>query len=416
MPLRILYISFLALIFGEVLSRFILTRPFVRLPGGKLGYATTLNLVGTSSKLEAEGKENRAQQVMVPLRGLVAMTESGLRLIPNREVTVYNDPLSTGPVTLRTNALGFRGPPPLPGCTCPILFLGDSITFGSYLPEEDLYATKVGQSLSANIKLQVFNSSFIGYGLKDEVQLLEDILPQLKPKFIFVQSYLNDVTVSARANLFAPYLLQYSWFLSHLSGSASTIQVLLSSMNAQPGDELKKWYREAALARGFNQADKNLVAKADFNQLIFNEFADWGNAWSDSMWHHMRTDYARLAELAKRHNSKLFIMLSPVKYQVEAAQVEDFPQKKLEKIAQELNLPYLDPLPKLRSSWAETKTALFGDRCHYTAFGHELLASAVVDFLKANDIKSTCAAFIKDCESKAQGASDDRSIRNSNHI
>ena len=76
----------------------------------------------------------------VPDRGeLYQRTRSGLRLRPHTHAVLKNERLSGLTIDIRTNSLGYRGPEIDTREGTRILFLGDSITFANYLPEEETF-------------------------------------------------------------------------------------------------------------------------------------------------------------------------------------------------------------------------------------------------------------------------------------
>ena len=93
-----------------------------------------------------------------------------------------------------------------------------------------------------------------------------------------------------------------------------------------------------------------------------------------------------MARLAKQHKFKLVIIAFPVSYQVEAPQLYDYPQQRLNRIARTLNAPYLDLLPLFRRDYEKNKKGaerLFYDNCHLTVRGHQVTAQAIYQFLKS---------------------------------
>jgi hypothetical protein len=65
-------------------------------------------------------------------------------------VTIRNHTISGLDVAIETNAYGFRGPElgaPEPGRTR-VLVLGDSITWGDYLPVEEVYVARAEAHLA----------------------------------------------------------------------------------------------------------------------------------------------------------------------------------------------------------------------------------------------------------------------------
>jgi len=71
--------------------------------------------------------------------GLYVETETGRRLRANTRVTILNHSVSHRTVEISTNSIGYRNPEIGVKVGTRILFLGDSITFADYLPEQEIY-------------------------------------------------------------------------------------------------------------------------------------------------------------------------------------------------------------------------------------------------------------------------------------
>ena len=74
----------------------------------------------------------------------------------------------------------------------------------------------------------------------------------------------------------------------------------------------------------------------------------------------------------------------PVRPQVEAGFLDDYPQAQLRKIAGKIDVPVLDLLPPLREMWMKSREPLFYDQCHYTEYGNEAVAGLILAFLREN--------------------------------
>jgi phospholipase/lecithinase/hemolysin len=122
-----------------------------------------------------------------------------------------------------------------------------------------------------------------------------------------------------------------------------------------------------------------------FNEAVITNFTDWGGTFIPQVWIKMEALLEEMARLAKQHKFQLAIIAFPVSFQVEAAQLYDYPQQRLSRIARKLKAPYLDLLPLFRRDYEKNKKGgerLFYDNCHLTIRGHQVTAQAVYQFLK----------------------------------
>lgn len=105
-----------------------------------------------------------------------------------------------GKVTYRINSFGFRGGPLVierPPAAFRIVCLGDSLTFGEGVHEEDTYPARLerllGESMTGRT-VQVINAGVQGYGTREEVALFFDRCAKLQPDVVFLGFFLNDAT------------------------------------------------------------------------------------------------------------------------------------------------------------------------------------------------------------------------------
>lgn len=100
--------------------------------------------------------------------------------------------------TVRTNSLGLRGadPGPVAPGARRVLVLGDSITAGFEVEEDQTYAALLGPALAAAAPqappVQVVNAGVRGYGTDQEYQLYEQRLRPLHPDVVVLHMTVND--------------------------------------------------------------------------------------------------------------------------------------------------------------------------------------------------------------------------------
>lgn len=105
-----------------------------------------------------------------------------------------------GRVTYRINELGFRGGPlaiEKPAGALRVVCLGDSITFGEGVREEDTYPSVLGKLLSTSMPdrtVQVINAGVQGYGTREEIALFFARCAQLRPDIVTLGFFPNDAT------------------------------------------------------------------------------------------------------------------------------------------------------------------------------------------------------------------------------
>jgi hypothetical protein len=134
-----------------------------------------------------------------------------------------------GKAKISINSHGFRGPEiDLNTKSQPIMFLGDSITLGGRLNEDDIFVTKVQKKLkTVSDRLVVVNTGVSDIGLEEIHDIMDDNLDILKPKLVVYCWYLNDNRPPmgfrdevVYKNTFFKYMNRHDWlfdsYLSHM--------------------------------------------------------------------------------------------------------------------------------------------------------------------------------------------------------
>jgi hypothetical protein len=320
-------------------------------------------------------------------------TETGRRLRPNLEVMVENHPFSGRTAEIRTNSLGMRNREIGPKAKKRILFLGDSITLADYLPEEETFVRLVeGEAQRHGVDWETINGGVSAIGLKEDLAILIETGLLVDPDVVVVGFYLNDWHQSPGVYVpRLPGLLSKSWLIhfavlttsQYLAYFESTRRLNDLNYYSVKGIDLARWRRD--FQRAFPAAPGDYRReKYAFNSVILQTFPDWGAAWSEHAWNHMYPLFAEFKRLSVVHGFQLFLIAFPVRPQVEADFVYDYPQRQLKQIAGESAIPVLDMLPILRKAHRESSEELFYDVCHHTSYGSRIIAKAISDFLRTN--------------------------------
>lgn len=298
---------------------------------------------------------------------LIQYTDRGRRLVPNTAVVIKNHWLSHQDVPVSTNSLGFRDKelaPVLPADERRVLFLGDSITLGDYLPAEEVYVEQMESALnllSSGTHFQVINAGVGNIGIEDEIQILEESYEKVKPHEVWLAFYLND---SRPPWGFAGEIGDRGWLRRH-SILFETIykNLKLGEWAAEQDPDRFAWIQEKDKLNWVENRD-------DLLKLAASAKYDWGAAWQEDSWSVVARELDRLKTLGERGGFVSRVVMFPVSFQVEANYVEDAPQRRMQQLAEERHLPYYDVLPLLRK---ERGKKLFFDQCHPTAEGNRII-------------------------------------------
>ena len=330
---------------------------------------------------------------------LYVSTATGRRLRANMSVTIERHQLGGQRIEIRTNSLGYRNRELAPKAATRILFLGDSITFGDYLHEEETFVRRVELLARAHHDdWETINAGVGSISLQTELAILKETGLSTQPDIVVVGFYLNDFWESPGVYVpRLPFPLNKSWALHYASamGAFSLARILGGERVAYASFQklhLRKWKAafkaDTPMADGDWQTDQQA-----FDALIFNAFDDWGGSWSPSAWEYMSPLFEEFTRISRSSNFRLVLLVFPVRYQVEAAFLNDFPQQELKNVGAHLEFPVLDVLPMLRDAYTRTRQPLFYDQCHHTPYGNELIANAIFEFLASQEAVSSWQSY-----------------------
>lgn len=302
---------------------------------------------------------------------------SGRRLIPNSHVIcVYNN---GNRVMIDINSLGFRGEE-LPEQKNPdemrVLVLGDSITFGVYVPEEATYVRQAESHLNLSRhakRIRLINGGVEGIGTKDEIDILESQGVRITPDIVVVGFYLNDANPPDRL----AYGLANPGFVRRHSVLAQTIYLSYILRQYRYGNRA-----EEEDMYGWLDNPPPYDLKTNRNALL--QYAksarrDWGVAWEPDSWGLIDEQLDRLKKLSNKYQFSVLLLAFPSAFQVDAEYLEDGPQQRLKGLVGKYNFDYLDLLPVLRSQ--AKNGPLFSDHCHLEKSGHDIVGKTLAFYL-----------------------------------
>lgn len=311
-------------------------------------------------------------------------TPSGRRMRANMRVQITNHGLSGRTFEIRTNSLGYRSPEIGPKTRTRVLCLGDSITMGHYLPEEETFVRRAEKLSEATSRpLEMINAGIAAAGLQSEVAILEETGLRTDPDVVLVNFYLNDVHASPGIYVQRPpEVLAWSRLAQYAAIAAARLGPADEGGEARiDPNELEAWRSDTARRYPPGPGDPQREPAA-LHRLVLDNFKDWGSSWSEGAWRKMRPYFLELDRQAKLHRFRLAFVIFPVEPQVESEFLEDVPQAALKRIAGEIDAPVLDLLPVLRKARAASTGSLFYDVCHPTPPTLALIAVAVHEFLQ----------------------------------
>lgn len=298
------------------------------------------------------------------------------RLVPNADVLIRNHYISGLDVAVRTNSKGFRGSEL--GKKGPsderLLILGDSITLSEYLPEEQTFPVLLEKNLNQkkpSRNYQVINAGVTNIGTEEELGIFLDNGRSLEPDTVVLAFYLND---SRPPWGFSGELGDRGWLRRH----SLLYETLFTRLQQETW--LKQEQQKMRFAWIPAQHELNWKTSPDDLRKLANlaEY-DWGAAWTDAAWKTTRAALTQLRSAVSKTQARLVLSIFPVRFQVEADYLDDYPQKRFKELAEALELPTIDLLSDLR---ARRDKSIYYDQCHFNAFGQTLVAQSLATGLE----------------------------------
>jgi lysophospholipase L1-like esterase len=251
-------------------------------------------------------------------------------------------------VTIRTNEWGLRGPPVLalrPDARR-ILFLGDSITLGWGVREEDTLTGRLQKMFTdAGQKVEILNGGVGNYNSERFVELFFTHLEQLHPTDIVVHYFLRDA--------------------EQLDAGGGNLLLRNSEL------AVTMWIAMHRLMDRFGE--QSLV---DHYKEVYSP--------DQPGWIAAQASLKNLADYAKAHGIRIYFAMMPDIHNLKDYQFV-FIHALMKKVAVEDGYTYIDLLPVFGALSPEQIWAMPGDP-HPNALGHELMAKALFPVLEsAND-------------------------------
>jgi hypothetical protein len=303
----------------------------------------------------------------------------GARLRPNTRSQILRHTLSGRDVLIEVNSLGLRYPElgQKRSDEFRVLVLGDSITLGDFLPEDETFTRQLEKLTAGRSKrIRFINAGIPGAGTMEELYLYEEVRDRVQPDLVLVEMYLNDAQTAGEFYVRSiPSPFSKSRFLTW---AANRVQIVGKTFFREGGAKIDpKWRERFRAGRDLKSGDM-FGSKDGFEFEIYNAYMDFGLAWNPRSWEILDGVVASLQQETRAKGTPLAIALFPVHIQVLGNYQDHYPQDRCRELCARRGIPYLDILPLLRADWQANNQKLFYDHCHYTPYGNTVVARALL--------------------------------------
>ena len=279
-----------------------------------------------------------------------------------------------------TNSRGFRGGEvdiPKPPERLRIVALGDSVTFGWGVNDADTFCQQLEQQFRArrpDVDVDVVNLAVPGYATRQEVALLQRNLAALQPDVVLLGFYENDLPDTMDDK--------------NVSGTRITVARPTDGQELRMSPGPSSWIeRQARRSRAVyiaSHALKGLVHRGEGKPGSSMERDLLEGRRSDELetaWQRVSAQLEALKSSAADRGFAAGIVVLPPREQVFGLYPDSEYQKRIGRVAGQLGMFVIDPLPFLKAR-PSSKGTLFipYDRNHPSAAGHRVIAQAIMEY------------------------------------
>ena len=274
-------------------------------------------------------------------------------------------------VEYRFNAHGLRGPEVVPAAEPRILVLGDSQTFGQGVAEPATFCALLGDRLAvpADRPTAVMNAGVPGYGTFEEAWRAERLVPLLRPRFVVVTVFADNVLIPDEGN--------------DLSNNLAWIRATTATPS-EPGAATRVSRPRAAwpwladhshLYAALAAAKRRLRGEPDHYEAVRRTLAappaiELGEAWART-----REALRGIAEMAHRHGvERTFVLYLPGIGSLEAS------DRSVVGELEKTGLPVVSAFDRLAAA-GDPRALTHRHDGHYDARAHALVAESLAEAL-----------------------------------
>ena len=282
---------------------------------------------------------------------------SRFKLRPGTAVTV---PERYGDITYSFNRDGYRDadPDPRPGRRR-IVLLGDSVSFGLGVDQEEIFAHRLEERLGAEIDpaYELLNLAVFAYHTGNELDAFREDGLRYRPEIAVLQLYMNDLAMGPPA---AP-----------VAAPAASVRDRLTALK-------NRFAFKSALYRRLHQIGTGLTFRLlhDLRRTRFPESLNDDEPRGKKAYLEATPDdeavpaFRALREIqsvARRHGVRLLVVVTPDEVQLFGPGY-DLINDRVRGFCRREGIDLFDPLPALRA--APNRVELYNDGVHFSAEGH----------------------------------------------
>ena len=290
---------------------------------------------------------------------------------------------------VQLNALGLRDREysvPAPAGVKRIVVIGDSVTFGNYMPQASTYVEQLEALYAAqNQSIEVINLGLGGYDTLQEVASLEDVGLAFKPDLVIVGFCINDIGVASGNLDYILKLKEYGATPLYRLRTAQWVRVQLDRIRlGQEMIEANKAERFAAVYGDYSvdvtQDDALMALRQQLGRIDGSDRRfSFSNAYTNLVnLGRMRYAFERLQAISNREGFPVLVMVIP--FLMDEPANHDVWQTVYQMIGHEVlraGLHVYNPYTAFKAHGFESLPRRANDFIHPNKAGHRLMAEGL---------------------------------------
>lgn len=357
----------------------------VRLSRGKLAAFSLIMLVGALALVEIVFRAAGARPFeAIPNNPYTASPlEMEWVLKPGAAVEWPPDPALA--VSVRTNSLGLRDGeiPPKPTGERRVIFLGDSVVFGSRLPQDETLPQLLQRAIGAGAR--VINAGVEGYTTFQELHLLRHVGLKTEPDFVIVGFVWNDVYEHFRT-------------MRRFGGDGNYMGIATQSI----GEGVGRWLlKSAALTQialwqaRTRKTTKSEYSAAGLNYDVSEIFKSPPEPHIEKAWDDTLAQLAALRDLAAANGLPMMVVLFPYDMQFNPATPHPLaPNERMREFCRANEIVCYDLYDVFAAAPDRSGLYLPGDGTHLSPDGAAYAAGRLADFITRHKLLDQSPATI----------------------
>ncbi len=314
------------------------------------------------------------------------------------------------PYHVQTNSDGLRNVEEVDGShDVRILAIGDSFTFGPYVPNEDTWPAQLERLLDTalypHVTTQVLNAGVSGYTIVDEYYYLKERGLALEPDLVILAFFPNDISdMRGLQRDFLARPLQQVYGTSLMRWARSSVVDLEQKLAIlRFAHKLKASIVQQQAQARRQIEEEQLVGDPSNSQAGCEAFFRTQTEPMNTCWNTYSEWFAATVSMLTERNVSMLVVAIPDHRQLPETGYPNEPQRFVAQLASDAGVLFLDLIPALRSR-AEIETAYlvqydpdyergnddipaisgFRGNGHMSAYGYRVMAEAIAEYLKGH--------------------------------